>query len=387
MRMNSMCAIINMTEASTQKLFPLTWMRPISALPFASRYRMVDFSLSSISHAGIDSVAIFIGGTGRSIYDHIRRGAEWNLDSRLRGGIFTYSQTYMKQFMLEQSYGQDDYYSNHKEFLQKSRAEYVVVMGGRFVANVNYEKILKDHLEDPGDITIIYKNIETNKIKKHPDEKVLRMDEKNNLLESYSVKDYIYDEPTLPISMNIYFLSVNKMLEIIGRSEEQGLRLDADRLIAHYLKDYDVNPREYTGHLALVDSIDSYYEANMELLDKGTFNKLFSSKRPVMTKIKNEIPTYYSEKAKVKGSLFATGCVIEGTIDHSLIFRKVKVAEDAVIKNSIIMQGCKIGKGAVLEYCILDKNVVVEPGVELIGTRENLIVLQKNKVVSRQEDN
>ncbi|UJF16527.1 hypothetical protein LZ578_05345 [Jeotgalibaca sp. MA1X17-3] len=130
MRMNSMCAIINMTEASTQKLFPLTWMRPISALPFASRYRMVDFSLSSISHAGMDSVAIFIGGTGRSVYDHIRRGAEWNLASRLRGGIFTYSQTYMKQFMIEQTYGQDDFYSNHKEFLQKSKAEYVVVMGG-----------------------------------------------------------------------------------------------------------------------------------------------------------------------------------------------------------------------------------------------------------------
>lgn len=381
-----MCAIINMTEASTQKLFPLTERRPISALPFASRYRMVDFSLSSISHAGMDSVAIFIGGTGRSVYDHIRRGAEWNLDSRLRGGIFTYSQTYMKQYMIEQTYGQDDFYSNHKEFLQKSKAEYVVVMGGRFVANIDYTKLLQEHLETPGDISVVYKNMETNKIKKHPDERILRMEKDGKLLESYPVKDYIYDEPTLPVSLNVYFLSVRKMLEIIARSEEEGLRLDADRLVLHYLKDYEVNPQEYTGYLALVDSIESYYEANMELLNKDKFNELFNTQFPIMTKIKNEAPTYYSKTAKVKGSLFATGCMIEGTVDHSLIFRKVKVAEDAVVKNSIIMQGSKIGKGAILEYCILDKNVIIQPGVELKGSPDNLIVLRKNKEVVSEEE-
>ncbi|UJF16528.1 glucose-1-phosphate adenylyltransferase subunit GlgD [Jeotgalibaca sp. MA1X17-3] len=251
---------------------------------------------------------------------------------------------------------------------------------------MDYKRVLNQHLEAPGDITVVYKNIETNKIKKHPEERILRMDQNGKLLESYPVKDYVYDEPTLPVSMNIYFLSVRKMLEIIARSEEEGLRLDADRLVSHYLKDYDVNPREYPSYLALVDSIESYYEANMELLDKEVFNELFNTRLPIMTKVKNEAPTYYSKTAKVTGSLFATGCVIEGTVDHSLIFRKVKVAEDAVVKNSIIMQGSKIGKGAVLEYCILDKNVVVQPGVELKGTPDNLIVLQKNKEVVLEEE-
>ena len=387
MKMNSLSAIINMTESSTQKLFPLTWARPISALPFASRYRVVDFSLSSISHAGIDSVAIFIGGTGRSIYDHVRRGTEWNLESRIRGGIFTYSQTYMKQYMIEQSYGDNDYYQNHKEFLVKSKTEYVVVMGGRFVANVDYDMLLQRHLDKTGDITVTYKYMDKQEAKRHPDEKILKMDKDKDLVESVSVKDYEFgDEESVPVSMNIYVLSVHKMLEIIALSQEEGLRLDADRLVAHYLKNYQVSTHQYKGHLSLIDSIDTYYEANMELLDKDKFDNLFRKERPIMTKVKNESPTYYSDQANVKNSLFATGCIIEGTVDHSLIFRKVKIAENATVKDSILMQGVTVGKGAILEYCILDKYVHVEPGVVLKGTKENLITIPKNKTIVLEEE-
>ena len=91
MKMNSICAILNLTE-DEKALKPLTQARPIASLPFASRYRLIDFNLSSISHAEINSVGIFIAGSGRSIYDHIRSGSVWNLESGLTGGIFTYSQ-------------------------------------------------------------------------------------------------------------------------------------------------------------------------------------------------------------------------------------------------------------------------------------------------------
>lgn len=386
MKTNRMCAIMSLTEASTPNLFPLTWVRPIAALPFACRYRMIDFSLSSISHAGIESVAIFIGGSGRSIYDHIRSGAVWDLESRIRGGIFTYSQTYMKQVMMENAYAQDDYYMNHKEFLSKSLSKYVVVMGGRSVSNVDYDKLFEYHVKNGGDITVVYKKMDREQIKKHPEEKVLQIGQKQELAGMVSAKDMEEDSPEVPVSMNLYFLSVAKMLEIIERSEEEGLRLDTDRLVAHYLKDYTVTPYEYKGHLAIVDSIDSYYKANMELLDKKKFDELFNEHQSIMTKVKNEAPTYHSEKAKVKNSQFATGSFIEGQVDHSLIFRKVRIAEDAVVRDSIIMQGSKIGKGAHLEYCILDKNVTVEPGAVLKGTRDNLMVIAKNETVSAKEE-
>ena len=120
MKMNRICAILNLTEDETA-LKPLTRIRPIASLPFASRYRLIDFNLSSISHAEIKSVGMFIAGSGRSIYDHIRSGSVWNLESGLTGGIFTYSQQVLKA-VQEKNGDAPDFYMNHKEFIERSKA-------------------------------------------------------------------------------------------------------------------------------------------------------------------------------------------------------------------------------------------------------------------------
>ena len=117
------------------------------------------------------------------------------------------------------------------------------------------------------------------------------------------------------------------------------------------------------------------------MLDKDHFDKVFHNEHKVITKGKNEAPTYYSKNANVKKSLFASGAFIDGTVENSLIFRKVKIEKDAVVKDSIIMQGAKIGAGAVLEYCILDKDVTVEPGAVVKGTKDKLVIIEKNEVV------
>lgn len=378
--MNRICAILNLTEDETA-LKPLTRIRPIASLPFASRYRLIDFNLSSISHAEIQSVGMFIAGSGRSIYDHIRSGSVWNLESGLTGGIFTYSQQMLKA-VQERNGDALDFYMNHKEFIDRSQAEYVVIMGSKIVANIDIKAVMQHHLAKDGDVTVLYKSVPRAFLENRPHEKVLQIDRDEYLLHLVDAKDASSELDRFAMSMNMYFMRADKMLELIQRAELEGLNLDADKLIEHYLPEYQVNTYEYTGYLANIDSIPAYFNANMEMLEKNKFSALFHGSQNVITKVKNGAPTYYSKAAHVKNAQFATGCVIEGTVEDSLIHRKVNIAKDAEVRNSIIMQGAKIGEGAVLEYCILDKNVTIGPGVTLKGTKDNLVVIEKNKTIT-----
>lgn len=380
MKMNSICAILNLTEDETA-LKPLTQARPIASLPFASRYRLIDFNLSSLSHAEIKTVGMFIAGSGRSIYDHIRSGSIWDLESGLAGGIFTYSQQLLKA--VQEHNGDDmDFYMNHKEFITRSKSEYVIVMGSKILANVDIKAIMQHHLAKDGDITVVYKTVPKSFLENRLDEKVLKIDRDEYLLHLTDAQNAPENLERLAMSMNMYFMRVDKMLELIQRAELESVQLDADKLIEHYLPEYQINTYEYTGYMANVDSIPAYFNANMEMLEKNKFSALFHGSQNVITKVKNGAPTYYAKGAHVKNAQFATGCVVEGTVEDSLVFRKVNIAKDAEVRNSIIMQGSQIGEGAILEYCILDKNVTVGPGVTLKGTKDNLVVVEKNKTLT-----
>lgn len=378
--MNRICAILNLTEDETP-LKPLTRIRPIASLPFASRYRLIDFNLSSISHAEIKSVGMFIAGSGRSIYDHIRSGSVWNLESGLAGGIFTYSQQMLKA-VQERNGDALDFYMNHKEFIERSQAEYVVIMGSKILANIDIKAIMQHHLAKEGDITVVYKSVPKSFLENRPHEKTLQIDRDEYLLHLVDAEDVSSDLDRIAMGMNMYFMRVDKMLELVQRAEIEGLNLDSDKLIEHYLPEYQVNTYEYTGYMANIDSIPAYFNANMEMLEKNKFSALFHGSQNVITKVKNGAPTYYSKEAHVTNAQFATGCVIEGTVENSLIHRKVNISKGAEVRNCIIMQGAKIGEGAVIEYCILDKNVTIGPGVTLKGTKDNIVVIEKNKTLT-----
>lgn len=179
---NKLCAILNLTE-DDQLLKPLTQNRPIAALPFADRYRVIDFALSSICHAEIDSVALFIAESGRSIYDHIRSGAAWDLDSQVSGGIFTFSQQNWKlRHHQENLY--EDYYYNHRVFMSRAKAEYVFVAGSKIIANVDIRGVFRHHVSEGKDITLIYKQLDKEKIgDQNPKSRALKFDANRQVTE------------------------------------------------------------------------------------------------------------------------------------------------------------------------------------------------------------
>lgn len=380
---NKLAAIINLTEENAA-FKPLTNTRPIAALPFAGRYRVIDFMLSSISHAGVTSAALFIGESGRAIYDHIRSGEAWDFDSHIQGGIFTFSQQNWKLNHHEDN-EYEDFYFNHRIYMHRSRAKYVFVSGSKIIANIDIKAIQKQHIESGKDVTVVYKVLKRDMIgKSHPFERSLVFDDQREVV-GLKENEQLTDELNVNQSLNMYLLSVEKMNDIIDQAIDDGLYTSLDQVIQHYLLDNSVNTYEHTGYTANIDTIESYYQANMDMLERQNFSALFHSSLPILTKSKNGSPTYYCEGSEVSSAIVATGSAIFGTVKDSVIHRRVIVQKDAVVKNSVIIQGTKIGEGAQIEYAIIDKDCVVEPGAKVIGTPDKLAVIGKNTIIEAAE--
>lgn len=375
---NKLCAIVNLTE-NEDHLKPLTHGRPIAALPFAGRYRVLDFSLSSVAHAEIDSCALFISESGRSIYDHIRSGDSWNFDSQITGGIFTFSQQNWKLRHIRE-HGSDDFYDNHRIFMKRSHAEYVFVSGSKMIANVDIRAVHKHHVDSDAEITVVYKPIILDKVREYTVDMNLKLDDYGQLIDLTPLKDAVEGEK-VNVNLNMYVLSVKQMKAIIEVAESEGVYLELDSLIEKYLLDYNINVYEYTGYSANVETMDRFYNANMEMLDRAKFNSLFYTSQPILTKTKNGVPTYYDIKSKVRESIIGTGVRIDGEVYRSIINRKVRIHENAVVKGSVIFQDTEIGEGAHIEYAIIDKDCIIKPGAKIIGTPENIKVIGKNTIV------
>lgn len=374
MAKNRISAIVNLTEDNTVTL-PLTNARPIAALPFAGRYRVIDFVLSSIAYAEIDSVAMFIGESGRSIYDHVRSGESWDLDNKIRGGIFTYSQqNWKKQHHAENDL--EDFYFNHRLFLERSKTQYVFVSGSSVIASADIQNMCSQHIASGKDITIIYSPMQENLESIRKNNRIFLVEGEQDEVRAFGPQD-VATSDKLNVSLNSYVLSVDKMNEIMDEALEAGIYLDLDALLEQYLSDLTINAYEYTGFAKKINSIESYYEANMSLLDRKKFASLLQTSIPVLTKRKNGSPTYYDVDSKVRQSIIGSDTSIYGEVTDSIVNRRVEVAKDATVANSILLQGVKVGEGAKIEYAIIDKNTIVDAGAQIIGTPDNLAVIAK----------
>ena len=368
MRENNYCAILNLSGA-TDYLTPLTNHRPVASLPFAGRYRIIDFMLSSMSHANVESAAIFIDGSGRSIYDHVRSGKEWDFDSSIKGGLFTFSQQVWKRFEYIHQERTDDFYIDHREFLKKSEEEYVVVVGGEIIQTVDIEAILKHHKAKEADITVTYKAGNYSRLDK------LEIDEQGYVISlNGNHKDVSLTE--------VYFLKVDLVNELLDKACATHFYENLSHVIKEFMLDYKVSAFEYTGFMEPITTIQDYFDVSMKLLELDHFNALFNGSIPIITKSQSGAPTYYSKDVVVRNAQIATNALIEGDIENSLLFRKVIVKPGSDIKNSVVMSGCTIGENAKLNYVILDKGVTVDPDLTLSGTHDNVLVIPKNTRVT-----
>lgn len=378
---NRIAPILNLVEYE-DKLKPLTNRRPVASLPFACRYRLVDFPFSSLYNAEAESASLFISGSGHSLYDHIRSGSTWGLDSLAGGGVFTHSQVKLKADQSTESKHDRFYYEDHYNYVTRARADYVVMMGSAFLSNIQIKSLIHFHEDKDSQVTVVYKKVNRDELSSDTVYSALDLgdEEDCNISGVTAISDV--QEERFNLNMETMILSKKTFLDYLYRAKQADMDINVNNFIKFSLESgCSVYGYEYTGYLKVIEDIKSYYDANMDMLDEDNFNSLFYRADPVRTRSKNSAPTYYGKSAVIENAQFANDCEVYGTVKDSLVYRKVTIAEDAHIEDSIIMQDSCIEEGAYLKHVILDKHVYVKKGTRLEGTPENPIVIAKDGVI------
>ena len=352
----------------------LTSQRAVAAMPIGGRYRVIDFQLSSMVHTGIKNVGIIAQKNYSSLMDHVGSGREWDLHGKQGMVILP---PFMTRDNLGVYTGLLDALRSNMNFLSRSKQEYIVLTNSHTVYNMDYSDAIRFHVEKGADITMLY--IRENA--RHGDHDIYFSMDGEGLITGMEIGA---TEPKSDCaSMKIYITKRELLRQLVEQGAASGLH-DFERDVLQRsvnegnLKLYGY---EYKGVSWTIDSIQSYFGFNMAMLDNDFRRQLFPAEMPVYTKVRDDMPARYVEDSSCSNSLVANGCVIEGTVENSVLFRGVHVAKGAVVKNCIIMQDAHIQEGAEIDHCILDKQSVIRRNGRLIAPAAYPIVIAKNVVI------
>lgn len=363
-------AIVSLTENEDQ-IKSITKNRPLASIPIGGRYRIIDFTLSNLVNSGVRNIGILTQSKSRSLIDHLGSGKPWDLDRKLNG-LFIFN------FGMGTSYLNDiEMLKNNLEYLYRSKQDKVILTCSFMIANLNYVDAAAFHEKSGKDITIIYKKIKDGKFN-FKDRNVLSLDNNNNVL---GVGKNIGTRDELNVSMDMFIMSKKVLIEILSKCIETGYWGSIREWIYKNVEELDVNAFEFDGYLQCINSINSYYKTNMDMLHLDINNELFFKNGLIYTKVKDEAPTKYVNGSTVLNTLISNGCIIKGSIKNSVISRRVVVEENVEIENCIIMQNCVVKNGSKLKNVIIDKNIIIEENTELKGDLEFPLVIEKRTLI------
>ncbi|MBR4801027.1 MAG: glucose-1-phosphate adenylyltransferase subunit GlgD [Clostridia bacterium] len=368
---NNIMGVLFASDAESH-LNDLTIHRTAASLPFGGRYRLIDFALSNFVHANITNIGIVTRSNYNSLMDHIRMGRDWDLN-RKNSGI-----TVFPPFVFNSAHdvykGKIEALYTLRGFMISAPEEYVVIANSNIAFNLDFEEVANFHEEKGADITVLTYKDEVNP------RKILVASDKNRRITDmrYPVGS---DTGKQLCNLNIYFVKKDLLISLIDNAYAHGAYDFEKDILQANLQDLYVMNYEVQDYVAVIDRIPTYFKRSMDLLDPTVRESLFYGHSTILTKVKDSVPAKYKESANVKNSIIADGCVIEGTVENSILFRSVKVGKGAVIKNSIVMEDSIIMENATLDYTITDKDVIIQPNRSLSGYETYPMVVVKGKVI------
>lgn len=339
----------------------ITHRRTMASVPFGGRYRFIDFTLSNMVNSGITDIGVITKSNYQSLMDHLGSGRDWDL-SRKRGGLCI-----LPPFSSINSTG---IYSGRLDalagilgYIRNSAAKYVVMADCDVISNINLQKVLDAHKETGAELTLVYKH-ELCTLKRGCDASVLKMNDAGRVTDVLMSPEYSGEAD---IYLDIAVIERELLVQIVSDAASRNQTSFVRDLIQARKDVYKIHGYRFDGYANKIDNMQNYYKANMDLLNRAVLEELFVDDRPIYTKVRDEAPAKYGLSASSANSLMADGCVIEGTVENSILFRGVHVGKGASVRDSIIMQGTTIGDGCNLQYVILDKDVAVRSGRNLMG--------------------
>ncbi len=353
--------------------------RAVAAVPFGGRYRCIDFPLSNLVNSGIRNIGLITQRNYHSLMDHLGTGKEWDLN-RKRDGLF-----FLPPFSTKDNTGvyrgDIDAFHSVMQYVRRSNQKYLILCGSHILFNTTFNALIKQHRESGADITFMY----------NEDPRFFPQEQNRDLRllfedDGVTVKELEWN-PHHPRSnfrsCEATIMDKDLFDDLVEEAYSRG-NIDFVREVLLPLardKKFKVMGWRYDGYVARIDSINTYFMHSMELLNAAAAKDLYNMRHPIYTKVKDEFAAKYGENASVHNVMMADGCVIDGTVENSIVFRGVTVEAGAVVRNSILMQGVTVRAGAMLDHVILDKNVVINAGRQLTGYEGIPLVFRKNLTV------
>lgn len=371
--MKNCLGIINLDE-NKRKMDELVRHRTLAAVPLAARYRIVDFVLSNMSNSGIEDIGIFTENKSRSLVEHLTNGRPWDLHRKNEGlRVFNFGDN-------EPNVDDIHNFVDNIKYIENSRKDYVIISPSYMICNINYREVMKYHMESGNDITIVYKNVD-NANKSFIKCETVNINEENRVI---SIGENIGIEENANISMEMYIMKTDLFIEIIHECLKTGRYRKFKKYVENNLDKLVVGVYEFKGYLSCINSIKSYFDTNLELLNQSKYKELFHSDNPIATKSKDEPPTQYTKNSLVTNSIIGNGSYIEGEVKNCIIGRRVIIQKGAKLENCIILDNSVIGTNVMMSNVIADKNSLI-PGNRVVrGTEYNPVTIQINGEYYRQ---
>lgn len=353
--------------------------RLMASIPFASRYRMCDFMISSMVHCGIDNISILVRKNYHSLMDHLGSGREWDL-TRKNGGLNIVPPYAQKQVKVYE--GRIEALESIRGYLKKQTEKYVIMTDSNIAVNFDFNDLLHAHIESGADATVVYRKQEI------PKPLIKQSTEALDLYYALGVNgdhvSKIYINPTekgeMNFCLNIYVVERELLIRMIDGAFVHGYTSFVRDILERQIEHLDVRGYCYDGYVAEIHDMKSYFEENMKLLEEENLNALFSGNQ-IYTKIRDDNPTRYINGSKAKNVMVADGCVIEGEVENSILFRGVHIGKGAKVKNCVLMQDTVVEDNASVEYVITDKDVTITEGKSLTGNDSFQVFVAKGQTV------
>ncbi len=361
--MSRILGIVNCDDSALGNLHMLKY-RSIGAVSFLGRYRLIDFPLSNMTNSGIEEIKLLINSNPHSIIEHVGSGIQYNINSK-RGKL--------DLLFAQESYSSPIYNTDVQLLYQNLRhmsnklIDYVVIAPSHMLYSLNFKDVIDEHVAKNADITVVYKNVNDADVNFDNCE-CLTLDENRRITK---IERNRGNRKIRNISLETYVMSRELFVNIIEAAVAESSIYRLKDVIEDLAEDHVVNGYQYKGFARCINTLEAYYKTSMELRDYDTARLLIKRDWPIYTRTNDSVPTLYTKDASVKGSVISNGCVIEGTVENSVIGRNVIIKKGAYIKDSVVMADTTIGQNVLLDGVVVDKDVVIKHPTEITGTKDN----------------
>ncbi|MDD6310649.1 MAG: glucose-1-phosphate adenylyltransferase subunit GlgD [Firmicutes bacterium] len=347
----------------------ITDRRTLASIPYGGRYRLIDFALSNMANAGISTVGVISPYNSGSLIDHIGKGKPWGFGSKV-GGIFILPGSVYGVSISGNRFLLRDFIAN-RQYFERDDADYILISGSSDVYNMDYRPLIEHHHEIGSPITVVYRKMEESTgyrgffVDTNETGFVTKMVTKSTGPCKYFMDCFVIDRKYL-----LDFIEWFAPLEY----------MDIMDIVSENLNSIEVNTFEFDGYLGKVSNINDYMRVSKDFLNKEVRKEIFNEDRNIYTKVQDEAPVHFTNTANVKNSIVSAGCIIEGQVENSIIFRSTHIGKGAEIKDSIIMQHGEIGEDVELANVICDKYVEITEGTKISGDRDPIIIGRDKKL-------